>query len=116
MGEGGFVFFCGGTEWWFALERKMGPRIHGDTGGRVDGAEEGVGGSLGGFLAIYVHMFHDRKGNRDCRLMARRSCHKWGGGWRGLVCSGDEILRLRCASLRMTCGGRCGVLRIKWWV
>ena len=25
-------------------------------------------------------MFHRRKDNRDCRLVARRSCHKWGGG------------------------------------
>ena len=31
----------------------------------------------------------------------------------GLLCFGDEILRLRCALLRMTCGG-CAAPRMMW--
>ena len=136
----GFVFFCGGNEGVRAsggsgrravrepplrCDREMGPRIREDTEGGVDGAEEVVEGPPWGSFAICEHLFHDRKCNRDCRLMARRSCHNGGIGstpipsassgqalafphQRGKGFEGGEILRLRCAVLGIIWGERGG--------
>ena len=98
------------------------PRGHGEGVRRRGGGRRSI---PWGSFAICEHLFHGRKDNRGCRLVARRSCHNGGIGstpipsassgqalafphQRGKGFEGGEILRLRCAVLGIIWGERGG--------